>query len=547
MGNNLFLPDSNYFFSSSTMPSPSYKQKELMDYFFTQCEDKDYYVCNNPKCGTRKKQKVNTGYTNLKNHLRSCVGSDFEEVYVDLLKSSKGKGRLDSYGFINSKEKDVFQVLEWIVMRNHPLSEVDNQLTRTILTTKPISSKTLRKYILSLTPHVEKAIADDLPALFALEFDGWTSGSVHYVALFASYMKNGVHKETLLALAPLLNEETLGAEQHIEFIGATLELYNKALDNVVAFIGDNCATNRKISNETNIPLIGCASHRFNLAIHAWLKENEEFSTTLEAIHDLMIQLRQLKNSARLRSLTDLCPVIDNITRWSSKYEMAKRYIRIEAEVKEIEELDDYVLSTRSRRILDTLMNHLSKFESITKNLQKRGISPDMVRSVFDVICDDYPAMRDYLHHHANIVNNPDFESGLVKIMARDFLNLSEGERRAIYSLKKVQVDEHSTPSSAVDKEYFEECKSRKRRRLSEEEEQYIDCSFCVATSNTVERLFSACKYVLTDQRKSMSPIMFEALMFLQVNRDFWDLPMLAKAMKNQSPRGAETDLDSYYQ
>ena len=48
----------------------------------------------------------------------------------------------------------------------------------------------------------------------------------HYVALFALYYtKNGVHKETLLALAPLLDEEDLGAEQHIDFIKATLDLY----------------------------------------------------------------------------------------------------------------------------------------------------------------------------------------------------------------------------------------------------------------------------------------------------------------------------------
>jgi hypothetical protein len=41
--------------------------------------------------------------------------------------------------------------------------------------------------------------------------------------------------------------------------------------------------------------------------------------------------------------------------------------------------------------------------------------------------------------------------------------------------------------------------------------------------------------------------MFEALIFLQVNRDFWDLPMVATAIKNQSPRGVERDLDIYYQ
>ena len=79
------------------MSMPVYKQKDVIDYFFTQCKDKDFYVCNNPKCGSRKKQKENSGYTNLKNHLRSCVGNDFKQMYIDILKSSKVKGSLHIY------------------------------------------------------------------------------------------------------------------------------------------------------------------------------------------------------------------------------------------------------------------------------------------------------------------------------------------------------------------------------------------------------------------------------------------------------------------
>ena len=128
----------------------------------------------------------------------------------------------------------------------------------------------------------------------------------------------------------------------------------------------------------------------------------------------------------------------------------------------------------------------------------------MVRSVFDVVIEDYPEMQDYLHSHANIVDNPDFESGLVKIIAKDFLNLTDTERQATSTLMMCTETEVKKQSSTGGG-YFEECKSRKRRRLSEEEEQYMDCSFLVATSNTVERLFSACKYVLTDKESPCLP------------------------------------------
>jgi hypothetical protein len=229
------------------------QMKEVIAYFFTPCANPDFYMCKNTKCQSIQKQKKSTGYTNLKNHLRSCIGDNFLGFYDDLVKSSKDKGRLDSYGFINKREKEVYDLINWIVDRNQPISEVDNVVTREMFKTKPICSKTLRKYILALTPNVEKVISEDLPDKFGLIFDGWTSATMHYVAIFATYMKDGMHKESLLAVAPLFNEEQLGAEQHIEFMHATLHLYRKAMDNIVVLIGDNCSTNKKFRTTQVFP------------------------------------------------------------------------------------------------------------------------------------------------------------------------------------------------------------------------------------------------------------------------------------------------------
>ncbi|ETK87757.1 hypothetical protein L915_07854 [Phytophthora nicotianae] len=46
------------------------------------------------------------------------------------------------------------------------------------------------------------------------------------------------------------------------------------------------------------------------------------------------------------------------------------------------------------------------------------------------------------------------------------------------------------------------------------------------TSNTVERLFSRCKVVLTPQRTCMLPANFEMLAFLRVDRDLWNAASL---------------------
>ena len=316
------------------MSAPTFKAIDMINYFFEDVGS-DVWKCKNTNCMKDIKQNRKSGYTNLKNHLQTCIGPNYKSIYQDMLKSSSSSSNLHSFGFINNRQNDVYLILKWIIFYNQPLVEVDQQETRDVLKAQSISSKSIRKYILSLTELVEEAIKPELPDTFALEFDGWSSGTVHYVALIASYKNNSTRKEVLLALVPLIDEESLGAKQHIEFMAETLHLYGKSLSNIVALVGDNCSTNCKISNDTGIPLIGCASHRFNLAVNHWIDTNAPYGDALSTVHELMTKLQTLKNAARLCDLTDLCAVKPNETRWSGKYEMVARYFRIADEVQMI--------------------------------------------------------------------------------------------------------------------------------------------------------------------------------------------------------------------
>jgi len=56
----------------------------------------------------------------------------------------------------------------------------------------------------------------------------------------------------------------------------------------------------------------------------------------------------------------------------------------------------------------------------------------------------------------------------------------------------------------------------------------VDLNFVVGTSDIVERLFSAAGLILTDLRSSMLPINAEALLFLKVNRMYWDFETVMK-------------------
>lgn len=71
-----------------------------------------------------------------------------------------------------------------------------------------ISCNTIRKYLSSLTEHVESKIKTLLPNKFALVFDGWSTGSKHFECLFAVFPKDyeKVFQSMLLPCAPLIDE-----------------------------------------------------------------------------------------------------------------------------------------------------------------------------------------------------------------------------------------------------------------------------------------------------------------------------------------------------
>ena len=68
-------------------------------------------------------------------------------------------------------------------------------------------------------------------------------------------------------------------------------------------------------------------------------------------------------------------------------------------------------------------------------------------------------------------------------------------------------------------------------------DEYVDCSFIIGSAAEIEQVWSFAEYILNNFRTRMSPMLLEALLFLKVNYDFWDLSLVAKAIK-------EVDQDS---
>ena len=183
--------------------------RQLCTFYFTPLIPNDdgskkntEWDCN--KCGKTKLKSG--GWTNLLNHARSCVGATFVTDFESLHSNVKKPSSITSFVIrINEAERDMFKWVEWIVMKNQPLSIVDCPLTREAIRYKPITSKLLRKNILAVCKEMQTSIKHKLPDKFTIMFDGWTEGTVHYIgvssASYATVVENvEVVSQTLLSM-----------------------------------------------------------------------------------------------------------------------------------------------------------------------------------------------------------------------------------------------------------------------------------------------------------------------------------------------------------
>ena len=124
---------------------------------------------------------------------------------------------------------------------------------------------------------------------------------MHYLVIFASFTTNCFrgYRVKLLTFSPLSDDCRLDSDEHVDFIKFILNYYGKSLSNVTCVIGDNCNV-KKSSNKLSKPLIGCASHRFNLAVYDIISSDRDI---IDKIQDLMFKLRSLLLSAKLRQFT----------------------------------------------------------------------------------------------------------------------------------------------------------------------------------------------------------------------------------------------------
>lgn len=258
---NHHVPPADTHGSEEVMSSSKLKGRRLAELFFTRDgPSSSQWTC---RCGAKRAQK-GTGYTNLCTH----IFSDHPD-YTELESGGvAADGRSTLLSFWPRKAQNIHGWLELVIMGLFPFSFCENQYAKRYMRPESITVKTYMKYMALLADVVEKKISNLLPNTFALVFDGWSCHDTHYLSIFATYPSSTERgfSQVLLAFSPMGDEEKLDANEHLQFTSFVLSLFGNNWGNVCALIGDNCSTNKAFSRTAGRKFIGCASHRFNLAM-----------------------------------------------------------------------------------------------------------------------------------------------------------------------------------------------------------------------------------------------------------------------------------------
>ena len=258
------------------------------------------------RCSIRRKKKK----ANLKRLVLLLTGYGTPS-------SVSGQTKLD-YMF-DTASTNVFKWLDWIIMDEHNLEFCEKDLTQGNTKLDPISVKTHKKYLLfKLMKTVEKGSAKAMYACcYALVIDGWSKASKRFIGKYIVYPAKEYNANpvmNLLAFPPLHDKTNFTAENHTNLIEATLRWYFLSADRLFCLIGDYCSANKATANRLDVPLPGCRNHRFNQSVGQYLRNF--LAAESELVGKLMSMLSTLKQSGSLRTMTALCPIERNVTRWT---------------------------------------------------------------------------------------------------------------------------------------------------------------------------------------------------------------------------------------
>lgn len=533
----------------------------------------------------------NTGWKTAYSHLIACVAGGQQAKLHEVYKMCTTEGTdcngntaiskyFQSTLSATPRERAMFLFINVVISLSLPINYVENPVFREFGSVGvSISVKALRETLFKMVELVEMAIRTEMKSTHgAVMHDGWSTNGTHYLGVFAVFMKqvkafeNG--KEVvrdalcmpLLSLSPIAKRDaegevesgyaiTFDAESHIRQLEHVFHYFHVNVhDWAVCQIGDSCSLMKCIAERMQKPHVGCCNHKLALDVKSMVSA-PAYQRTLDTIRTVMRKCKSsIKTRAMLQRLTDLAPVIPCATRWSGLCTMVQRFIRIRPELEEVAATDGVNLTISSTPLFETrckkLGLHLGEINTVTKALQRRGVTLEECRYYLDTLTRTIEDQKDnpvaplfgctlkdeYIKLHSVHSPSSTFESAVVKIQRQEYSTMTHEERSAALPLKKPTEPCDSTDGTTQDEDVLtmSGILDRRKRRRVEQDHPYMNLNFILGSSAEIERLFSIAGRILADQRRNMTPMLFEALVFLKVNRGYWDFRTVLSAMGNSN-------------
>ena len=164
-------------------------------------------------------------------------------------------------------------------------------------------------------------------------------------------------------------------------------------------------------------MIGCSSHRLNLAVKYTYRE---FSEEIELVNKLKKKLSTLKQSSIPHGKCNLRPVLKNETSWSSIFSMLTRYFELKPFIDTKDpELPPYVFTPQKENQIENYLEDLKNSESVSKKLQNENTTMENASILFSGLLSKFsskcPNFTIYLQPDSNIALWSHFECGIVKV------------------------------------------------------------------------------------------------------------------------------------
>ena len=135
---------------------------------------------------------------------------------------------------------------------------------------------------------------------------------------------------------------------------------------------------------------------------------------------------------------------------------------------------------------------------------------------------------------SDLMTDIHFESGVCKIqtnVAHLLINDEKDACEALLIIDQAAAIQDKNRGSDGDDDGFDDALNEAISN-NNDDATYHNCDFILGSVAEVERLWSLCKYVFTDIRQALTPETFEAIIFLKVNKDYWNQDVVTRAYRN---------------